>query len=107
IGFDEDLNEIMIGDGFDKEIIGMFPVDISDHLLLSYFDTANIPAPAGFARSVIAAAFRKPTSSAERRVNAIRNVERSREIIAVHSLFSALRSRGNWLRILFGLRPAL
>lgn len=84
-GFGEALNEVTIGDGFDDALINMFPIDINDQLLLSYFQAANIPVPAGFARSVLAAAFRKPASSEERTVNADRNAARSREIIATHA----------------------
>lgn len=90
VAFAEDLFEILVGDGFDDEIIWFFPLDINDHLLLSFWDRQSLPVPAGFARSVLSLAFQKPTTQEERELNRQKNVDRSSSVIRTHSLSAQL-----------------
>nr|VFK11734.1 MAG: Ubiquinone/menaquinone biosynthesis C-methylase UbiE [Candidatus Kentron sp. LPFa] len=92
IAFEEDLNEILIGDGFDAGIIQSFPISVDDHSLLSYFDAKKLPIPAGFARSVLSLAFEKPKSEKCRSINRENNKRRSEVAIRTHSYTSAIRA---------------
>jgi hypothetical protein len=100
VAFDEDLSEILVGDGFDEEIIWFFPLGLDDHLLLTYFDKMKIGVPAGFARSVLSLAFRKPDGKSERRQNHENNNIRSSRAIKTHSLGSALAATEERIRVL-------
>jgi len=62
LAFGEDLQEIVVGDGFSPEIVEWFPMSPDDRFLLSTFDEYNIDLPIGFARSVLSFAFQKPKS---------------------------------------------
>ena len=90
VALPDDLCEILVGDGFDEEIIWFFPLDINDHLLLSFWHRQSLSVPAGFARSVLSLAFQKPRTQEERELNRHRNAERSLSIIRTHSLSAQL-----------------
>ncbi len=98
VAFAEDLFEVLVGDGFDEEIIWFFPLDINDHLLLTFWDRQSLPVPAGFARSVLSLAFQKPRSHEERELNRQKNVDRSSSIIRTHSLSAQLDATERRLR---------
>ena len=55
-----DLQGLIIGDGFDEEVLANEPLEYDEELLVSYFVHANIPLPLGFARRNLALILRKP-----------------------------------------------
>lgn len=107
VALDEDLSEVLVGDGFDDEIIWFFPLDVNDHLLLTFWDRQVIPVPAGFARSVMSLAFQKPVGERQRQETRRANEERSRSIIGVHSLGAQLDATENRLRELIDRRESV
>ncbi|MGI9030389.1 MAG: class I SAM-dependent methyltransferase [Ilumatobacteraceae bacterium] len=92
VALDADLAEVLVGDGFDEEIIWFFPLDLNDHLLLTFWDRQPVAAPVGFARSVLSLAFQKPRDADDRARNRRTNDERGRAIIAEHSLGAQLEA---------------
>ena len=98
VALDEDLSEVLVGDGFDEEIIWFFPLDVNDHLLLTFWDRQAIPVPAGLARSVLSLAFQKPATEQQRRANRAANEARSRSIVGTHSLGAQLDATERRLR---------
>ena len=65
LAFGQDLNDIVVADGFDSEIVNWFPVSVDDRLLLQAHELHALPQPVGFCRSVLAFVFRKPRSAAD------------------------------------------
>lgn len=90
--FQQDLNEVVVGDGFDEQMLGWFGVTLDDRLLLSAFEGYNVKIPVGFARSVLSFVFRKPRSSAEEAAARQWNEERRTQMIAIHGAMSELNA---------------
>lgn len=65
LAFGEDLNEIVVSDGFCEPIVNWFPLISDDHRLLAQFHDLELDLPIGFARSVLSFIFRKPRSQAD------------------------------------------
>lgn len=63
--FGVDLNEIVVGDGFDQEMLNWFPFSFDDKLLLSAFRHYDVQLPIGFAKNVLSFTFRKPINVKE------------------------------------------
>ena len=59
---EEDLNEVVVADGFDSAIEGWFPFNRDDERLVQMFSEENIPYPIGYARSVLSLVLEKPMS---------------------------------------------
>jgi len=55
-----DLNELVVGDGWDPEILGIKDVCLEDELLRRLFIERNIKVPLGFARTNLDLILRKP-----------------------------------------------
>lgn len=55
-----DLNRIVVGDGFDPEVVEWMPLAYDEALLASYFVHAKIDVPLGFARRQLLLVLRKP-----------------------------------------------
>lgn len=62
LAFGRDLNEIVVGDGFDEAIVNWFPITTDDRLLLQAHQAHDLHQPIGFCRSVLSFVFRKPAS---------------------------------------------
>jgi SAM-dependent methyltransferase len=65
LAFRQDLNDIVIGDGWDPEMLAWFPVSHDDRLLVETNRRIAQPVPIGFARGVLSFIFRKPRSGAD------------------------------------------
>lgn len=85
--FEQDLSELIVGDGFDEPILHWFGVQADDQLLLSGFEVHKVMLPIGFARSVLSFVFRKPADAAEAAATRGRNAHRRKEIIERYGAF--------------------
>lgn len=90
--FSTDLNELVIGDGFDDEMLRWFDISFDDQLLLSAWERYGVDLPVGFAKNVQSFIFRKPRTVSEAAMVKQRNDARRKSIIETHSLTSALRA---------------
>lgn len=54
------LEDLVVGDGFDPEILGEKPIAIEDRLLYTYWRAAGLSVPTGFVRQSIDIILRKP-----------------------------------------------
>ena len=80
-----DLNEIIIGDGFDEDMMRWFPIHFDDRILLSTFNHYKIDLPVGFAKSVLSFIFKKPINSEQANENRARNIEKRQNIIDLYA----------------------
>jgi hypothetical protein len=54
------LGELVVGDGFDPEMLGIKPVTLEEELLYSYWCAMDIRVPVGFVRQSVDVILRKP-----------------------------------------------
>jgi S-adenosylmethionine-dependent methyltransferase len=59
----ENLDELLVGDGFDPEILGVRPVSLSERCLYTYWKDSSVAAPVAFVRQDLDLIFRKPDGS--------------------------------------------
>lgn len=59
----EDLGPILAADGYEPEMLAWFPVTLEERLLQTFFLAREVPAPIGFARSVLNLILRKPVGA--------------------------------------------
>lgn len=68
IGFNsENLENILIGDGYEHFAMGWWPISLEERVLLDYFLRKPIQKPLGFCRSVLNLIFVKPQQNVETR----------------------------------------
>ncbi len=62
IAFGDDLrlSDVMVGDGFDPEILRIKPVDLEERLLLTFWKARRVGAPVGFVRQSVDVILKKP-----------------------------------------------
>lgn len=56
----EDLGPVLAADGYEPEMLAWFPITLEERLLQTFFLARDVPAPIGFARSVLNLILRKP-----------------------------------------------
>jgi 2-polyprenyl-3-methyl-5-hydroxy-6-metoxy-1,4-benzoquinol methylase len=54
------LNDILVGDGYDPEVLALRPSTFSEQCLLTFFRRAQVPVPEAFARQDLDLILRKP-----------------------------------------------
>jgi 2-polyprenyl-3-methyl-5-hydroxy-6-metoxy-1,4-benzoquinol methylase len=60
-----ELNKLLIGDGYEKEMVEWFPVSLEERLLQTFFLNTDLRIPIGFARKTLNLIFCKPSNSSE------------------------------------------
>lgn len=83
--FGIDLNEIVVADGFDREMTDWFPLSFDDRVLLAAFQEYDIQQPVGFAKNVLSFVFRKPENTVQATETKSHNAARRAEMIARHA----------------------
>jgi SAM-dependent methyltransferase len=56
----DDLDALLVADGFEPEMLEWFPIRTEDRLLQQFFIERDVPAPPGFTRADLSLIFRKP-----------------------------------------------
>jgi len=84
--FGIDLDEIIVGDGFDVEMMNWFPLSFDDRLLLTAFRHYNVQKNVGFCKNVLSFVFKKPESSSDAKEIKLNNKMKREEVISKYSL---------------------
>ncbi len=80
LAIDEPLEEIIVADGFEREMTDFFPREADEELLVKFFREHPVTEPIGFARGVLNFILRKPRNDEDRASARAFNEER-RKII--------------------------
>lgn len=66
LGIGEPSEEIIVADGFEREMVDWFPVDLDEDVLTRFFVQRPVDKPIGFSRAVLNLVLRKPASRLDR-----------------------------------------